>query len=252
MESRPQIKPLSQHEGVSERTLEIALAITLGIVVMTVSRLVTGSLIWIGLSFGYCGTTFLQGRWLSRSYVVQIPFLLVCAIKQPELGFLFLLTYAVLTVLATRVNVRRLTVLLIAELVTYSLFALVLTRLAPELWLFAGFAYVSIRTLCSSLLANKTGMPLDIGAISGTWAFVSTQAFVSTGIALFYFEKIEITQTLLFSLVAISMCWILTVFLYQRAHAEFGKGVVALSPASNYAPVCNHIQFLYQKHCDAH
>ncbi len=237
MESRPQIKPLSQHEGVSERTLEIALAITLGIVVMTVSRLVTGNLIWIGLSFGFCGAVFLQGRWLSRSYVVQIPFLLVCAIKQPELGFLFLFSYAVLTVLATRVNVRRLSVLLIAELVTYSLFALLLTRLAPELWLFAGFAYVSIRTLCSSLLANKTGMPLDIGAISGTWAFVSTQAFVSTGIALFYFEKIEITQTLLFSLMAISMCWILTLFLYQRAHGEFGKGVVALSGLLNYSHV---------------
>lgn len=237
MGSRPHVRPIGQHEGVSERTLEIALAITLGLVVVTVARFVTGSGSWIGLSLAFCTACFLQGRLLSRSYVVQIPFFLICAIKEPLLGLLFYFAYATLTVLGTKVNVRRITILLISELVTYVIFASVLTRLAPELWLFAGFAYVSLRTLCSSILAHKTGMPLDIGAISGTWAFVSTQAFVSTGIALFYFEKTEVTQPLLYSLLGISMFWVATVFLYQKAHSEFGKGVVALSGLLNFSHV---------------
>ena len=237
MELRPQSKQLVQHEGVSERTLEIALAITLGLIVMTVFRLATGSLIWTGFTAVFCGFSFLQGRLLTRSYVVQIPFLLVCAIKAPMLGLLLLGAYVILTVLATRVHFRRLSVLVISELATYGLFALLLPRVAPELWLFAGFAYVSVRTLCSSILANQTGLPLDIGAISGTWAFVATQAFASTATALFYFEKTEITQTFFFSFIFVSACWILTLLLYQKAQAEFGKGVVALSGLLNFSHV---------------
>jgi putative nucleotidyltransferase with HDIG domain len=231
------MKSMTHHEGVSERTLEIALAITLGIIVITVSRLVTGSSAWIGFSAAFCGLCFAQGRFLSRSYVVQVPFLVICAIKEPLLGTLFFLTYAIFTILSTRVSVRRLSILLSSDLITYGLFALSMNRLAPELWLFAGFAYVSLRTLCSSLLANKTGMPLDIGTISGTWAFISTQAFVSTGVALFYFEKTEVTQTLLFTLVGVSAMWLCALYMYQKAHAEFGKGVVALSGLLNYSHV---------------
>ena len=237
MESRPLSKPLANHEGVSERTLEIALAITLGIIVMTVSRVVMKSLLWVPFSAVFCLTCFFQGRMLNRSFVVQIPFLLICAIKQPYLGLLFFATYAIYTILSTAVNARRLIVLLTSELLTYGAFCLLLNRLAPELWLFAGFAYVSLRTLCSSLISNKTGLPLDIGAISGTWAFVSTQAFVSLAVALFYFEKTEVTQILLWSLTITSFIWLVTVTMYQKAHSEFGKGVVALSCLLNYSHV---------------
>ena len=80
-------------------------------------------------------------------------------------------------------------------------------------------------------------MPLDIGAISGTWAFVSTQAFVSLAVALFYFEKTEVTQILLWSLTITSFAWLVTMTLYQKAHSEFGKGVVALSCLLNYSHV---------------
>ena len=237
MESRPLSKPLANHEGVSERTLEIALAITLGIIVMTVSRVVMKSLLWVPFSAVFCLTCFFQGRMLNRSFVVQIPFLLICAIKQPYLGLLFFATYAIYTILSTAVNARRLVVLLTSEFLTYGAFCLLLNRLAPELWLFAGFAYVSLRTLCSSLISNKTGLPLDIGAISGTWAFVSTQAFVSLAVALFYFEKTEVTQILLWSLTITSFAWLVTMTLYQKAHSEFGKGVVALSCLLNYSHV---------------
>ncbi len=174
---------------------------------------------------------------LNRSFVVQIPFLLICAIKQPYLGLLFFATYATYSVLSTTVNTRRLLVLLTSEFLTYGIFALSLNRLAPELWLFAGFAYVSLRTLCSSLISNKTGMPLDIGAISGTWAFISTQAFVSLAVSLFYFEKTEVTQILFWSLTLTSLIWLGTVALYQKAHSDFGKGVVALSCLLNYSHV---------------
>ena len=80
-------------------------------------------------------------------------------------------------------------------------------------------------------------MPLDIASISGTWAFISTQTFVSAGIALFYFEKTEVTQTLLFTLIGATAVWMLTLYLYQKANAEFGKGVVALSSLLNYSHV---------------
>jgi putative nucleotidyltransferase with HDIG domain len=228
---------MAHHEGVSERTLEIALAITLAVILVTVSRITTGSSIWIGLSLAFCAACFIQGRILTRSYVVQVPFFLICAIQQPALGLLFFAVYASLTILSTRVHIRRLTILLISDLVTYILIAISLKHLAPELWLFAGFAYLSLRTLCSSILANKTGMPLDIGAISGTWAFVSTHAFVSTGITLFYFEKTEVTQTMLFTLIGVSSFWVTALYLYQCAHAEFGKGVVALSGLLNFSHV---------------
>ena len=237
MESRPRINQTHRHEGVSERTLEFALAITLGIVVTTISRLVTGNVTWIGLSFAFCLACFVQGKYLTRSHVVQIPFFLICAIKEPVLGLLFFFAFSILTILSARVNVRRLVVLLTSELITYSIFALALNRIAPELWLFAGFAYVSLRSLLSSIIANKTGMPLDIASISGTWAFISTQTFVSAGIALFYFEKTEVTQTLLFTLVGTTAIWMLTLYLYQKANAEFGKGVVALSSLLNYSHV---------------
>ena len=174
---------------------------------------------------------------LSRSFVVQVPFLLTCAIKQPILGLLFFGTYLVLTVLSARVHPRRLVVFMSSELVAYGIFAVILPRVPPELWLFAGFAYVSVRTLCSSVSANQTGLPLDVGAISGTWAFISTQAFVSTATALFYFEKTEMTQVFFVSLSVVSIGWMLTLFLYQKAQSEFGKGVVALSSLLNYSHV---------------
>ena len=185
----------------------------------------------------FCGASFLQGRLLTRSFVVHVPFLLICAITKPALGFLFLAVYSVITILASRVNIRRLAILLTSELITYSVFAVILPRIAPEFWLFAGFVYVSLRTLCSSLIANRTGLPLDVGAISGTWAFVSTQAFVSTALALYYFEKTEVTQTLLVTLALTSFFWIGTLHLYQKAHQEFGKGVVALSGLLNYSHI---------------
>ena len=237
MELPPQPKPLTHHEGVSERTLEVALAITLGVIVVTLSRMMMGGIAWIILPMLFCVASFLQGRLLTRSFVVQVPFLLVCAITKPLLGFLFLAVYSIITILATRANVRRLVVLLTSELITYGVFALLLPRIAPEFWLFAGFAYVSLRTLCSSLIANRTGLPLDVGAISGTWAFVSTQAFVSTAVALFYFEKTEVTQTLLVTFALTSFFWIGTLHLYQKAHREFGRGVVALSGLLNYSHI---------------
>ena len=237
MELPPQPKPLTHHEGVSERTLEVALAITLGVIVVTLSRMMMGGIAWIILPMLFCAASFFQGRLLTRSFVVQVPFLLVCAITKPLLGFLFLAVYSIITILATRANVRRLVVLLTSELITYGVFALLLPRIAPEFWLFAGFAYVSLRTLCSSLIANRTGLPLDVGAISGTWAFVSTQAFVSTAVALFYFEKTEVTQTLLVTFALTSFFWIGTLHLYQKAHREFGRGVVALSGLLNYSHI---------------
>ena len=237
MELPPQPKPLTHHEGVSERTLEVALAITLGVIVVTLSRMMMGGIAWIILPMLFCVASFLQGRLLTRSFVVQVPFLLVCAITKPLLGFLFLAVYSIITILATRANVRRLVVLLTSELITYGVFALLLPRIPPEFWLFAGFAYVSLRTLCSSLIANRTGLPLDVGAISGTWAFVSTQAFVSTAVALFYFEKTEVTQTLLVTFALTSFFWIGTLHLYQKAHREFGRGVVALSGLLNYSHI---------------
>jgi putative nucleotidyltransferase with HDIG domain len=91
--------------------------------------------------------------------------------------------------------------------------------------------------LFSSILANQTGLPLDAGAISGMWAFISTQAFVSTATALFYFEKAELTQTYWLTLSVISAVWVATMFLYQKAHNEFGRGVLALSNLLNYSHV---------------
>ncbi len=204
---------------------------------MSVSRMVTGSQIWMGFAAIFCILSFFQGRMLSRSFVVQIPFLLTCAIKQPILGLLFFGSYVVITVLSSRVHIKRLTVLMTSELIAYSVFALILNRLAPELWLFAGFAYVSFRTLCASIIANQTGMPLDVGSISGTWAFVSTQAFVSAATSLFYFERTEMTNVYWLTLTSISIIWICTVLIYQRAQLEFGKGVVALGSLLNYSHV---------------
>lgn len=228
---------MAHHEGVSERTLEVALSITLGIILMTVTSLITKSTLWVGFSGLFCISSFVQGRILNRSFVVQIPFLLVCAIKEPILGTLFLVTYSIQSVLASRVNAQRFTVLLASEVITYSVFCLLLKRIAPELWLFAGFAYVSLRTLCSSLIANKTGKPLDIGAISGTWAFVSTQAYVSLAMALFYFERTEVTQVFVVSMSIVNAVWIGILFTYQKAHQEYGKGVVALGGLLNYSHV---------------
>ncbi len=153
------------------------------------------------------------------------------------MGTLFLVTYSIQSVLASRVNAQRFTVLLASEVITYSVFCLLLKRIAPELWLFAGFAYVSLRTLCSSLIANKTGKPLDIGAISGTWAFVSTQAYVSLAMALFYFERTEVTQVFVVSMSIVNAVWIGILFTYQKAHQEYGKGVVALGGLLNYSHV---------------
>jgi len=234
---RPQSKQLKQHEGVSDRTLEIALAITLSLILVTVARIATGTLSWVGLTAAFCTLCFLQGRILSRSFVVQIPFFLVCAIKQPFLGLGFFAIYTVFTILAAKVTIKRLTVILSSELITYCTFAILLPKMTPELWLFSGFAYLTLRTLFSMLIASRSGWPLDVGAISGSWAFVATQAFVSTATAIFYFEKTEVTQTLWLTLTLVSLFWTFTVYLYQRAHDEFGKGVVALSNLLNYSHV---------------
>ena len=238
MEIRPQTKQLVQHEGVSERTLEVALAITLSVVVVTLASSMPGRNIWMMVAAAYCAFCFIQGRILTRSFVVQVPFLLACAMTNQWLfGLLIYGTYLVMTILSARVHFRRLIVLMGAELVTYGVFAFLLPRIAPELWLFAGFAYVSVRTLCTSVIANKTGLPLDVGAISGTWAFISTQAFVTTVTALFFFEKTEMTQIYCWTSLAISAIWIVTLYLYQRAQSEFNKGVVALSSLLNYSHV---------------
>ena len=232
---RPRAKQISRHEGVSDRSLEVALAITLSLILLGVTKLIAGTVSWLGLSIAFCALTFLQGRILNRSFVVQIPFLLICAIKQPGLGFAYFAIYALFTILAARVNVRRLTVIFVSEFVTYSLFAVLLSKVAPELWLFSGFAYLSLRTILSMALANRTGLPIDVGAISGSWAFVATQAFVSTAITLFYFERAEVTLIMSLTLSLVSTFWIFTLYLYQRAHDEFGKGIVALSNLLNYS-----------------
>lgn len=234
---RPQTKTITHHEGVSERTLEVALAITLGLVIVVASRIIAGTTPWIGLGASFSILCFLQARILSRSFVVQVPFLLICAIKQPILGALYFAAYVVFTVLGARIALRRLIVLFSAELIAFATLAAILPRLTPELWLFSGFAYVSLRTLCSTLIANRTGLPLDFGAISGNWAFISTQAFVSTTTAIFYFEKTEVTQITWSVLAIVSAFWITSVYFYQMAHAEFGKGVVALSNLLNYSHV---------------
>lgn len=233
----PQTKPLARHEGFSERSLEVALAITLTIILMTGANLATGTIAWVGLSGIFCFVCFMQGRLLTRSFVVQIPFLIVCAVKQPWLGVAYFAVYSIFTVIAAHVNVRRLAVILASELIAYSVVALLLPRVTPDLWLLAGFAYLSVRTAFSMLIAARTGLPLDTGAISGTWAFVSTLVFVSTATAVFYFEKTEVTQILWLTLSLVSIFWTFTLYLYQRAQDEYGKGVVALSNLLNYSHV---------------
>ena len=207
----------------------------MGVVVCFVARLVGGSTSWAGLSGVYCLACYLQGKMLKRSFVVQIPFLIVCAVKAPVLGFIFLAQYALTTLIASHVSLKRLGVILASETITYSVLALTLSHVAPELWLFSGLAYVCLRTLGSMAIANRSGAPVDVGAISGSWAFVTSQAFVSTAVAMFYYERAEVTTVLWLSYLMVSVFWIYTILLYQRGQDEFGKGVVALSNLLNYS-----------------
>lgn len=232
---RPQANNISHHQGVSERTLEIVLAISISLILVTISRFVTGTLAWVGFATTFCGLCFLQGRLLTRSFVVHTPFLIVCAIKEPGLGLAFFATYATLTLLAAQINLRRMAVVLSSEILTYGIFSLLLQYVPPELWLFSGLAYIGVRSLFSMLIAGKTGLPLDFGVISGTWAFISTQAFVSTAVAIFYFEGTEVTSPLWLTLSLISVFWTFTLYLYQKAHEDFGRGIVALSNLLSYS-----------------
>lgn len=226
-----------RHEGVSERTLEIALVLVLGLVLSTVSRILTNSTAWLGFSSFFWVLCYFQAKVLKRSFVVQIPFLVVCAVKEPVLGVGFFAVFAIFTLLGTHAPLRRLAVILTSEFITYCLMALTLSHVTPEFWLFNGFAYVCVRTSISMLVANRTGLPVDIGAISGSWAFVATQAFVSAGTALFYFEGAEVTNILWASLGVMSVVWTVTILQYQKGQDEFGKGIVALSNLLNYSHV---------------
>ncbi|HLO98851.1 MAG TPA: hypothetical protein VK171_09685, partial [Fimbriimonas sp.] len=234
MSSRLGQSKTTKHE-VSERTLEVVVGMAITLVLGSIAYYVERQWATVAFTLVFACVTFVQGRILNRNVLVHVPFVVAIGLTSFWLGLAMVVSGTLLTSLASQRNLRRFASVTVGELVALGVVSGILGRTVPELWLLGGLVFVLIRSLISVMFASKTGAALDFAAISGGWALVAGLVYASTGSAVHFFERIEITQSVVLCFGVLAICYLATAHGFQRAREDFQKGIAGLSGLLNYS-----------------
>jgi putative nucleotidyltransferase with HDIG domain len=195
----------------------------------------TGSALWALWAVACLLVGWMQGETLRRTFVAQIPFLIVCAVLKPNVGWTILVVYLLVTTFASRAGFMHLLALGFSEVATYALASKFLLLVPAEAWIAAGLAYLMVRTTLAMLVARITGLPLDVGTISGGWALLGATVFTTVTLLIFYFNRVEMSEFLNLQFFICSLAWLVVLASYQRSTEVFRAGLIGLGNLLSYA-----------------
>jgi putative nucleotidyltransferase with HDIG domain len=193
------------------------------------------SLLWVTFTALHLFMVGLQGENLKRTHVVQIPFLISASLLNQQVCYINLAAYCLLTILSCRAGFDRMLSILMGDCVAVLLCVLGQPYVPADLVPAYGTVYLTIRSLVSSWTSRLTGLPLDIGSISGGWAFLGAIVFATVGLTVFYFERVELTWSMLAQYALLSLIWIVTLSSYQKASDVFQAGLIGVGNLLSYA-----------------
>ncbi len=217
-------KRVANDDGALEWVLSLGVCVLLGIIGSQLGG-ATGAL--IGSLF--IALVFLQGRLVERNYVAQIPLYLLAAKVSVPLAFAMVAGHWIVLPLAVRHGMRRVAALLIGETVAVGV-GVWLASFHPILGL---VGFVVSRLIASMVMAKGSGMPLDVGTISGAPAWAASIGFLLTTTLLISLG--EETSTVLAQVLILSIVWLGALRAYLKASQEFSDSLIGLGNLLSHA-----------------
>ncbi len=217
-----------QSRAHDDRALELVLSMgVVGLMALVGSQVSGASGALICAAFGL--VVFAQGRLTSRNHVIHVPLVLLAAHISVGLLPVLALGLFLLMPLATRHGIRRVLALFAGECVAVSL-----VYLASGLpaWAMA-LPYLGVRMAVSMLVSRFSGLPLDVGAMSGLPAWLAGGA---VSLVLSWVVSAAATVELgCLQFAIVAAVWLGVMRAYLLAGEEFSAGLVGLGNLLGYA-----------------
>ncbi|MEI7578129.1 MAG: HD-GYP domain-containing protein [Armatimonadota bacterium] len=221
---RQQIQSRTQDDRALEFVLSVGvvgLMSLLGYQVKGVSASVVAGL------FGV--VVFAQGRWTTRNFVIHVPLAAFAVAVSPVLLPVLAVGLFLLMPLASRHGIRRVLALFAGELAGL---ALAYALASQPCWLIV-LPYLIVRMAVAMLVSRFSGLPLDVGAMSGLPAWLAGGlAGIVAGWVMSVAPSPELA-CLQFGLIA--TVWLGVMRAYLVAGEEFSAGLVGLGNLLGYA-----------------
>jgi putative nucleotidyltransferase with HDIG domain len=218
------LKVSSEHRGSFEHGVYLALLLC-GVVVAKLFTQSTAVAVYTAFAIAFVG---LQSKTLKRTYVIQSPFLLASIYAYPKVSLIVFAAYILSIPILAHQNLKRVMVLIFAEALTLGLSGYVLQSVAYELWPLVTLLYLPVRTAISIILAKLSGWPLDVGAISGRWALLSSMVMLVVFASIFHFNHADINKIYCAQITILGVVWWFGIKSYSVASEEFSNGIVGL------------------------
>jgi HD-GYP domain-containing protein (c-di-GMP phosphodiesterase class II) len=221
---RQQIQSRTQ----DDRSLELVLTIGIVGLMSLVGFQIKGSPGAL-LTAIFGAVVFVQGRLASRNHVIHVPVVAIAAGFSPLLLPVLLVGMFLLIPLGTRHGIRRVFALFVGECA--GVFVAYLLAGQPG-WVLVT-PYLVVRMGASMLVSRFSGMPLDIGAMSGLAAWLSGGA-VSI-VAAWVMSAAPSVEVGCMQFVVIAAVWLGVMRAYLAAGEEFSAGLIGLGNLLGYA-----------------
>ena len=218
----------SQSRAHDDRTLELVLGIgVVGLMALVGSQIAGASGGLLCSLFGVF--VFAQGRLTNRNFVVHVPLVLLAAKVSVGLLPVIALGLFLLMPLATRHGIRRVLALFVGECAAI---LMVYAAAGQPAWAFA-LPYLGVRMAVSMLVSRFSGLPLDVGAMSGLPAWLAGGAL---GLGLTWLvSAASNVEVGCLQFVIVACVWLGSMRAYLFAGEEFSAGLVGLGNLLGYA-----------------
>jgi HD-GYP domain-containing protein (c-di-GMP phosphodiesterase class II) len=217
-----------QSRAHDDSALELVLSIgVIGLMALVGSELSGAHGAILSALFGI--TVFAQGRLSSRNFVIHVPLAITATLTTPTLLPVMLLGSLLLMPLATRHGLRRLLALFFGECFGMAMAFL----LVPYLGWVSVVPYLVVRMGASMLISRLSGLPLDVGAMSGLPAWLAGS--VVSLISAWLMSAAPTFGEGCIQFVLLASVWLGVMRAYLLAGEEFSAGLVGLSSLLGYA-----------------
>lgn len=221
---RQQVQTRPQEDRTLEFVLSVGVAALMALVGFQIKG-VSGAL--LSVVFGL--VVFAQGRLTSRNFVIHVPLVAYASGSSTLLLPVFVLGLLLLMPLGTRHGIRRVLAMFAGECVGVVAVALLAGQPA---WVLVA-PYLVIRMAVSMLVSRLSGLPLDVGAMSGFPAWLAGGLVCTISAWVMSFAPSVEVAVVQFSLIA--AVWLGVMRAYLLAGEEFVAGLVGLGNLLGYA-----------------
>lgn len=221
---RQQIQSRTQ----DDRALELVLSVgVIGLMALLGFQIQSGSGAVLAGLFG--AVVFAQGRLTSRNFVIHVPLAAFAAGVSVTLLLVLAAGLFLLMPLASRHGIHRVLALLVGELAGLGL-ALALAD--QPCWIIV-LPYLMVRMTVAMLVSRYSGLPLDVGAVSGLPAWLAG-GFMSTAAA-WVLSAAPSPELACLQYTLLAAVWLGVMRAYLIAGEEFSAGLVGLGNLLGYA-----------------